>query len=135
MLAVILFTAAAFRLLWPAGPTNRAAGQPASEASQKSQARQLQPPAPVLAVAAAAKEFPVIIRGIGTVQAFNTVTVKSRADGNIVKISFREGQFVHAGDPLVQIDPRPYQAQRQPADDDPDQPRPRHPPRHQPEPH
>ena len=66
---------------------------------------------PVLAASAEAKDFPIIVRGIGTVEAFNTVTVKSRVDGNIVRIAFTEGQFVHAGDLLVQIDPRPYQAQ------------------------
>jgi multidrug efflux system membrane fusion protein len=66
---------------------------------------------PVLAATAEAKDFPIIVRGIGTVEAFNTVTVKSRVDGNIVQIAFTEGQFVHAGDLLVQIDPRPYQTQ------------------------
>jgi membrane fusion protein, multidrug efflux system len=66
---------------------------------------------PVFAAAAEAKDFPIIVRGIGTVEAFNTVTVKSRVDGNIVQIAFTEGQFVHAGDLLVQIDPRPYQTQ------------------------
>jgi multidrug efflux system membrane fusion protein len=66
---------------------------------------------PVLAATAEAKDFPIIVRGIGTVEAFNTVTVKSRVDGNIVRIAFIEGQFVHAGDLLVQIDPRPYQVQ------------------------
>lgn len=66
---------------------------------------------PVLATTAKAKNFPMIVRGIGTVEAFNTVSVKSRVDGNIVKVAYTEGQFVHTGDLLVQIDPRPYQAQ------------------------
>jgi multidrug efflux system membrane fusion protein len=66
---------------------------------------------PVLAATAEAKDFPIIVRGIGTVEAFNTVTVKSRVDGHIVQIAFSEGQFVHAGDLLVQIDPRPFQTQ------------------------
>lgn len=65
---------------------------------------------PVLATAAKTENFPIIVRGLGTVEAFNTVTVKSRVDGNIVKVAYTEGQFVHAGDLLVQIDPRPYQA-------------------------
>ena len=47
---------------------------------------------------------------IGTVQAYNMVTIKSRVDGQIMKIAFAEGQEVKAGDPLIQIDPRPYQA-------------------------
>ena len=51
-----------------------------------------------------------VAAGIGTVQAYNTVTIKSRVDGQIVKVSFQEGQDVKAGDPLFQIDPRPFQA-------------------------
>lgn len=66
---------------------------------------------PVLAAIATAEDFPIIVRGIGSVVAFNTVSVKSRVDGNIVKIAFTEGQPVNAGDLLVQIDPRPYQTQ------------------------
>ena len=68
-------------------------------------------PVPVLAGAAGQADVPIFVRGIGTVQAFNTVTVKSRVDGNIAKVAFTEGQYVRAGDLLVQIDPRPYQAQ------------------------
>jgi multidrug efflux system membrane fusion protein len=68
------------------------------------------PPVPVTAGTAAAKDMPVYVRGIGSVQAFNTVAVKSRADGQIVKVDFTEGQEVKAGDLLFEIDPRPYQA-------------------------
>jgi multidrug efflux system membrane fusion protein len=56
------------------------------------------------------KDVPVYVRGLGTVQAFNTVTIKSRVDGQITQVLFNEGQEVKAGDPLFQIDPRPYQA-------------------------
>jgi len=56
------------------------------------------------------RDVPVYVRGIGTVQAYKMVTVKSRVDGQIVKVSFEEGQDVKAGDPLFQIDPRPFQA-------------------------
>jgi len=56
------------------------------------------------------KNMPVFVHGIGTVQAFKTVTIKTRVDGQIVKVAFEEGQEVKAGDPLFQIDPRPYQA-------------------------
>jgi membrane fusion protein, multidrug efflux system len=66
---------------------------------------------PVLAGTAEAKDVPIIVRGIGSVQAYNMVAVKSRVDGNIVKVAFTEGQYVHQGDLLMQIDPRPYQAQ------------------------
>ncbi|MBV8264908.1 MAG: biotin/lipoyl-binding protein [Planctomycetaceae bacterium] len=66
---------------------------------------------PVLAGTAEARDVPIIVRGIGSVQAYNMVTVKSRVDGNIVKVAFTEGQYVHQGNLLIQIDPRPYQAQ------------------------
>jgi membrane fusion protein, multidrug efflux system len=73
-------------------------------------------PVPVLATTAHAQNVPIIVRGIGSVQAFNTVTVKSRVDGNIVKIGYDEGQYVRKGDLLVEIDPRPYQAQLEQAE-------------------
>ncbi|MGZ6195908.1 MAG: efflux RND transporter periplasmic adaptor subunit, partial [Candidatus Binataceae bacterium] len=50
------------------------------------------------------------LTAIGTVTAFNTVTVKTRVDGQIVNIAFKEGQTVHQGDLLVEIDPHPFQA-------------------------
>ncbi|MEA2814661.1 MAG: rane fusion protein multidrug efflux system, partial [Rhodospirillaceae bacterium] len=53
---------------------------------------------------------PIIVRGIGTVQAYKSVVIKTRVDGQIVKVAFEEGQFVHAGDLLFQIDPKPFQA-------------------------
>src|SRR5262249_19824831 len=56
------------------------------------------------------KAMPAIVRGIGTVQAYKTVAVKSRVDGQIVKIAFEEGQEVKVGDLLFQIDPRAFQA-------------------------
>jgi membrane fusion protein, multidrug efflux system len=55
-------------------------------------------------------DFPVYLTGLGTVQAFNTVLVRSRVDGQIDKIAFTEGQVVKQGDLLAKIDPRPYQA-------------------------
>jgi multidrug efflux system membrane fusion protein len=67
-------------------------------------------PTPVTASRVADKELPIYRAGLGTVQAFNTVTVKVRVDGEIQKIAFREGQDVREGDLLAQIDPRPYEA-------------------------
>jgi membrane fusion protein, multidrug efflux system len=55
-------------------------------------------------------DFPVYLSGLGTVQGFNTVVVRTRVDGQIDKIAFKEGQIVNQGDLLVEIDPRPYQA-------------------------
>jgi multidrug efflux system membrane fusion protein len=65
---------------------------------------------PVSAITAQRSDVPIYLNGIGTVQAFNSVVVKSRVDGQIVKINFSEGKDVHAGDVLVEIDPRPFQA-------------------------
>src|SRR4030081_608153 len=55
-------------------------------------------------------DFPVLLTGLGTVQGFNTVVVRSRVDGQIDKIAFKEGDLVKQGDLLAQIDPRPFQA-------------------------
>jgi membrane fusion protein, multidrug efflux system len=55
-------------------------------------------------------DFPVYLTGLGTVQGFNTVVVRTRVDGQIDKIAFKEGQLVNQGDLLVEIDPRPFQA-------------------------
>ena len=55
-------------------------------------------------------DFPVYLTGLGTVQGFNTVLVRTRVDGQIDKVAFKEGQTVNQGDLLVEIDPRPYQA-------------------------
>lgn len=68
------------------------------------------PVVPVLAAAVRTQPVPDYADGLGTVQAFNSVAVKSRVDGQIMKVFFRQGQEVRAGDKLFQIDPRPYQA-------------------------
>jgi membrane fusion protein, multidrug efflux system len=56
-------------------------------------------------------EVPIYLRGVGTVIAYNNVIVRSQITGQIVKIAFTQGQTVHQGDLLAEIDPRPYQAQ------------------------
>ena len=67
-------------------------------------------PVPVTAVKVEEGSFPVVLTGLGTVQAANTVLIRSRVDGQIVTINFKEGQIVNKGDLLVEIDPRPYKA-------------------------
>ncbi len=56
------------------------------------------------------QDIPTYLDGLGTVQAFNTVTIHSRVDGQLVKVAFTEGQDVKVGEVLAQIDPAPYQA-------------------------
>jgi multidrug efflux system membrane fusion protein len=65
---------------------------------------------PVSIATAEIKDFPIYLDSLGEVRAWNTITVRSRVDGEILKIGFDEGQFVKQGDLLVQVDPRPYQA-------------------------
>jgi multidrug efflux system membrane fusion protein len=71
---------------------------------------------PVVVSTATRGDLPVFFNGLGTVTAYNTVTIRSRVDGQIVKINFTEGQMVHEGESLVEIDPRPYQVQLEQAE-------------------
>jgi multidrug efflux system membrane fusion protein len=71
---------------------------------------------PVVVAAAQRGDLPVYFNGLGTVTAFNTVTVHSRVDGQLVNVAFKEGQFVHQGDLLAEIDPRPFQVQLEQAE-------------------
>jgi multidrug efflux system membrane fusion protein len=68
------------------------------------------PPVPVVAGIVAQHDVPIYLTGVGTVIAYNTDVVRAQIQGQIVSINFTEGQKVHAGDLLAQIDPRPYQA-------------------------
>jgi len=64
---------------------------------------------PVVAGIARKGDMPVYLTGLGTVTAFQTVTIHSRVDGELTKVYFKEGELVKQGDPLVEIDPRPFQ--------------------------
>src|SRR5215475_3904472 len=75
-------------------PTARAAGQQIM---------------PVGVATAEKKDMPVYLSGLGSVNAFNTVSVRPRVDGQLLDVNFKEGQFVNQGDLLVVIDPRPYE--------------------------
>jgi membrane fusion protein, multidrug efflux system len=98
--AAILFGAAALVIWWHSfggnGPRATAQTPPAA--------------VPVTAGTVAAQDVPVYLQGIGTVQAYNMVSIKTRVDGQIVKVYFKEGEEIKEGDQLFQIDPRPFQA-------------------------
>jgi multidrug efflux system membrane fusion protein len=66
------------------------------------------PPVPVVAGVVTQKDMSIYLGGLGTVQAFNTVTIHARVDGQVQKVAFTEGQDVRAGDLLAQIDPDPF---------------------------
>ena len=75
-------------------------------------ANSAQAPTPIPVTIAQAKlaDFPVYLNGLGAVEPYQTVLIRSRVDGAVTKIAFKQGQMVKEGDVLVQIDPRPYQA-------------------------
>ncbi len=84
--------------LWPARkdapPRSRGAGQTV----------------PVLVATAERRDMPILLDGLGTVQAFNSVTIKTVVDGPLIAVNFAEGQLVHKGDLLARVDSRSYQA-------------------------
>ena len=99
VVALGLVAAVVFRLSAP--PAERPGGR------AQGQGR----PVPVVIVPAAAKDVPIYLDGIGTVQAYKTVTVRSRVDGELIAVDFKEGQDVKTGDQLALIDSRTYKAQ------------------------
>src|SRR5271167_4509484 len=70
----------------------------------------LNKPIPITAGQVDVRDVPLYIVGVGTVQAYNTVNIQARVDGQLDSVDFREGQDVTTGDRLAQIDPRPFQA-------------------------
>ena len=101
-LPVVVIAAAVGVLLHGVPASGQQQGQPPGGGKGKA--------VPVTVATAERRDVPVWLDGIGNVQAYNTVTVRSRADGELVKVAFTEGQTVRQGDLLAQIDPRPFQA-------------------------
>ena len=83
---------------------------PASNPATKGRDREAGQTIPVLTVVASTRDVPIYQDGLGTVQAFYTVTIKAMVDGPLLSVDFKEGQDVHQGNVLAQIDPRTYQA-------------------------
>ena len=80
------------------------------ESTSKTSAASPTPPVPVVGGVVAQHDVPIYLTGVGTVIAYNTAIIHSQIQGQIVSINFTEGQAVHSGDLLAQIDPRPNQA-------------------------
>ncbi|HXI89071.1 MAG TPA: MdtA/MuxA family multidrug efflux RND transporter periplasmic adaptor subunit [Blastocatellia bacterium] len=83
-----------------------------TQRSAAAKARETGPPTVPVVVASARKgEIPVYLNALGSAAPFNTVTVRSRIDGQLLKVNFQEGQFVRQGDSLAEIDPKPFEVQ------------------------
>ena len=98
--AMLVVVACGFAWQHLRNPTNATPNPPQAAASQA---------VPVTVGTSTTSDVPVYLTGLGTVQAFNTVTVKVRVDGQLDSVAFTEGQDVKTGDVLAQIDPRPFQ--------------------------
>jgi multidrug efflux system membrane fusion protein len=94
-----------------AAGTAALAGEHLHAATEAGQVAVPPPAVPVVSGIVLQSDVPIYLRGVGTVIAYNNVIVRSQITGQIVKIAFNQGQAVHQGDLLAQIDPRPYQAQ------------------------
>ena len=101
---IVLVTASWFgwRHFHPNGPKTASASGGKRELEK--------PPVPVTFTQVQTTDFPVWLNGLGTVQPYDTVTVRSRVDGEVINVAFKQGQMIEEGAILAQIDPRPYQA-------------------------
>ena len=105
LLVVLLLLLATAFIVWRVR-SNRSA----AEAQANRAAAAANRPIPVQVVPVQQRTVPVFLTALGTVTAYNTVTLHSRVDGQLLQVNFREGQAVRKGQLLLQIDPRPYQA-------------------------
>ena len=110
LILAVVIAAAAGGYYWWKHPAQPAGNETPSQSEHGKRGNGGHKPlAPVQAASAVTESVPQYLSGLGTVTAANTVTVRSRVDGNLVAIHFTEGQQVKAGDLLAEIDPRPYQ--------------------------
>jgi membrane fusion protein, multidrug efflux system len=91
-------------------------GAPAAPASKNSRGVAPSRAVPIVAAIARKGDMPVCLNGLGSVTAFNSVTIRTRVDGELINVAFTEGQFVKQGDLLAEIDPRPLNVQLAQAD-------------------
>jgi multidrug efflux system membrane fusion protein len=115
-LLVLLVVAAVCWKFWPAGTEHKTGEKPKAVAGHTGKSGGMRPgfggatgPIPVRVAPAVKGDFPLYYKALGTVTALNTINVRSRVAGELMKIAFEEGQMVKAGDLLAEIDPRPYQ--------------------------
>nr|MDL2421698.1 MdtA/MuxA family multidrug efflux RND transporter periplasmic adaptor subunit [Pseudomonas sp. BGr12] len=117
-LLILLLVAGLCWWLWPAPAANKPAGGlggPGGKGGRPGFGA-FAGPVPVRVAPATVGDFPVYLKALGTVTATNTVNVRSRVAGELVKVNFQEGQKVKAGDLLAEIDPRSYQIALQQAE-------------------
>ncbi len=108
-LVLLLLLAGAGYAAWYFRPPPPETGGPGGKGGRGGNPADM-PPVPVVEGRVERRDIPLYLDGLGNVQGYNTVTVRSRVDGQLDKILFTEGQDVKAGDVLVQLDPKPFQA-------------------------
>jgi multidrug efflux system membrane fusion protein len=112
-LVLLALAAAGAYLLWPKLRSNQSASAPQPAAGRAGRGPLV---TPVVAVRARKGDIGVYFNGLGAVTPIYTVTVKSRVDGQLMGVHYKEGDIVHQGDLLVEIDPRPFQVQLEQAE-------------------